>query len=244
MVAYFSNSRNSSPTRQFFRPRGSPRNRTPEWWWKVLTASGVIVCLVSALLCDSWGRFDTPTLLLTSSSSLSSSSSSLSSMSPLTTTAQNSIKAQKKTTIAIATSLTGCPQVERYRTLLLDTAAVLRHSIDQTARTSKYAYDCIAFVHPDAVNCTTQLEMAGFQVQIRDTPIDVSQIQNTAYRDRMIKSGCCGATGKNSPVLDKELRRRTTSYSCVAHLPLLCGQTTYKKNSSSSMPIHWRIIPS
>ena len=195
MVAYFSNSRNGSPTRQFLRPRGSPRNRTKEWWWKVFVASVVIVLLVSALLFDSWGRFDTPTLLLTTSSSSSPSST----MNPLTTTAQNSTKAQKKTTIAIATSLTGCPKVERFRTLLLDTAAVLRHSINQTARISKYAYDCIAFVHPDAVNCTTQLEMAGFQVQIRDTPIDVSQIQNTAYRDRMIKSGCCGATGKTPP---------------------------------------------
>ena len=98
----------------------------------------------------------------------------------------------EKTRIAIATSVTQCPNVTLYRTWLLDTAAVLGHSIHLVAQKSKYAYDLLAFVHPDARNCTEAMETAGFRVLLRDTPIDPAQIRNPTYRDQMMESGCCG----------------------------------------------------
>jgi len=51
----------------------------------------------------------------------------------------------------------------------------------------------LAFVHPDAASCAVVLQKVGYDVQIRETPIDIKDINNTAFVDRLInpRSGCC-----------------------------------------------------
>ena len=50
----------------------------------------------------------------------------------------------------------------------------------------------IAFVHPDAVPCSSVFRNLGYDVQIRDTPFNVSAIKGDFLREHIIKSGCCG----------------------------------------------------
>ena len=50
----------------------------------------------------------------------------------------------------------------------------------------------IAFVHPDAVPCSSVFRNLGYDVQIRDTPFNVSAIRGDFLREHVIKSGCCG----------------------------------------------------
>jgi hypothetical protein len=99
-----------------------------------------------------------------------------------------------KAVIAYAVSITACKNPRD----LTEGAAVLKHSIHLSSirnpnSTSKYDYRLIAFVHPNATLCESAFESLGYQVQILDTPVDVTQIKNnSAMVGRVMKSGCCG----------------------------------------------------
>lgn len=98
-------------------------------------------------------------------------------------------------TIAYTLSLTSC-KADGVNLRLYDAAAVLKHSIHlnsiQTPSSgSKYDYHMVAFVHPEAVNCSGALEALGYEIKVRDTPIDVKEIQSEYYRSRVVKGGCC-----------------------------------------------------
>jgi len=95
-----------------------------------------------------------------------------------------------KATIAYAVSLTSCGASN-----MADGAAVLKHSIALSSyplnKNSKYAYKIFAFVHPQAVECSEPFEKLGYEVQIRETPIDASKIRGEFLREHVVKSGCC-----------------------------------------------------
>jgi hypothetical protein len=99
-----------------------------------------------------------------------------------------------KAVIAYAVSITACNNPKD----LTDGAAVLKHSIHLSSirnpnSTSKYDYRLIAFIHPNATRCESTLEKLGYEVSIRDTPVDVTQIKNNSDMIRRVtKSGCCG----------------------------------------------------
>jgi len=104
-------------------------------------------------------------------------------------------KRTPKGVVAYATSVTHC----KAGSSLVDGAAVLKHSIHLSSirnpnSTSKYDYEMIAFVHSNATACAPVLEKLGYSVQIRETPVDISKINNTAFVERLRnpKSGCCG----------------------------------------------------
>eukprot|EP00557_Chaetoceros_sp_GSL56_P007062 CAMPEP_0176504216 /NCGR_PEP_ID=MMETSP0200_2-20121128/15803_1 /TAXON_ID=947934 /ORGANISM="Chaetoceros sp., Strain GSL56" /LENGTH=480 /DNA_ID=CAMNT_0017903609 /DNA_START=33 /DNA_END=1476 /DNA_ORIENTATION=+ len=90
-----------------------------------------------------------------------------------------------KTTIGYAISLTSCGAES-----IDDGAAVLKHSIALASfplnENSKYRY-----IHPDAMECSKSFEILGYNVLIKETPIDVSQIKGDFLRERVVKSGCC-----------------------------------------------------
>jgi hypothetical protein len=99
-----------------------------------------------------------------------------------------------KAVIAYAVSITACKDPKD----VTDGAAVLKHSIHLSSirnpnSTSKYDYRLIAFIHPNATLCGSILERLGYQVDIRETPVDVTQIKNNSDMvSRVTKSGCCG----------------------------------------------------
>jgi len=86
--------------------------------------------------------------------------------------------------------LTGCGS-----TYLVDGAAVLKHSIELTSyplnKESKYASKMFAFVHPEAEKCSAPLKTLGYEVLIKETPIDASKIRGDFLREKVVQSGCC-----------------------------------------------------
>lgn len=96
-----------------------------------------------------------------------------------------------KATIAYVVSLTSCNAK-----FTLDGAAVLSHSIRlasyPTHPTSQYASKMIVFAHPDASECLDPFYKLGYDIRIKDVPIDVTQIKGDFLREHVIKSGCCG----------------------------------------------------
>jgi len=102
--------------------------------------------------------------------------------------------AEPKATIAYAVSATSC---SKESDSLLQGAAVLGHSIhlssiENPSSGSKYSYKLIAFVHPEAQACSHIFHKLGYEVQIRVTPINVSDVQNEDYRMNIGKQSCCG----------------------------------------------------
>lgn len=111
---------------------------------------------------------------------------------------QQSIAA--KATIAYLTSVTDCPLEQRQN--LINAAAVLQHSIHRTSirasqSSSAYDYSMYAFVHPNATACVAPLEQIGYTVLVRDTPVQLEQVQNEEYRQRLAnpRAGCCQEKG-------------------------------------------------
>lgn len=92
--------------------------------------------------------------------------------------------------IAYAVSITGLPNGE---CTLVDRAAVLHQSIKRaTKKSTKFQhYHIYAFVHPDAVECIPMLTQLGYRIQVRETPFNVSDIQNPDLKTAQ-KNGCCG----------------------------------------------------
>ncbi|KAL9187354.1 hypothetical protein ACHAXT_001457 [Thalassiosira profunda] len=114
-----------------------------------------------------------------------------------------------RATIAYAVSLTSCgASGDRHDNIkngghssdpsFHEGAAVLKHSIHLSSvrnyhqSKSVYDYDMIAFVHPNAEGCSDVFRELGYQVQIRETPFNVTDIQGKFLREHMVKSGCCG----------------------------------------------------
>jgi hypothetical protein len=88
----------------------------------------------------------------------------------------------------VAVSLTSCGA-----TYIADGAAVLKHSIALSSyplnKDSKYAYKMFAFVHPQAVECSQPFEKLGYEVQVRETPIDASKIKGDFLREKVVITG-------------------------------------------------------
>ncbi len=95
-----------------------------------------------------------------------------------------------KTLVAYAVSVTSCDHSKSQ--ILLDGAAVLHQSIRLTASQSKYAYRMVAFIHSDARECAPHFTKLGFDVQLRDTPFNETEIRNQALINVQGNS-CCGS---------------------------------------------------
>ena len=102
----------------------------------------------------------------------------------------NKFEEYHKATIAYVISVTSCKS-ENYDQKFIDGAAVLKHSIHLAHNQSKYQYQTIAIIHPQALNCSQNFTKLGYKVLIRETPINVSQIQGQFLRERIVKTGCC-----------------------------------------------------
>lgn len=98
-----------------------------------------------------------------------------------------------KTTIAYTVALTDCPADPSQRYKMYDAAAVLQHSIHRASMQSRhFDYTMIAFVHVNATDCAAILrDKLGFEILVRDTPIDVNTIVNRQYAADLVRSGCC-----------------------------------------------------
>ena len=76
----------------------------------------------------------------------------------------------------------------------LDGALVLGHAVKKTHdSSSKYVADLVAFVAPHVVTARPILEAYGWRILERGLPVELSEIKNTAYAEKMKSSGCCGA---------------------------------------------------
>lgn len=77
-----------------------------------------------------------------------------------------------------------------------DGAAVLSHSIRLSSYplhpTSQYAFKMIVFAHPDTSQCLEPFYKLGYEVHIKEVPIDAKQIKGDFLREHVVKSGCCG----------------------------------------------------
>ena len=103
--------------------------------------------------------------------------------------ASSETRPPKKITIAYAISLTACNS----GTANLDGAAVLRHSVMRFDATSKkYDSKFFAFVHPNATSCADGLEKLGYEIQVRPTPINVTDIRGP-LKDVVEGASCCGS---------------------------------------------------
>lgn len=101
--------------------------------------------------------------------------------------------AQKKTTVAYAVTITKFASGKALPSnTLFDRAAVLHQSIKSAMKqSSRYDYHIYAFVHPDAIEVKPFMEQLGYRVQVRETPFNITNIQN----ENLIKAqsnSCCG----------------------------------------------------
>ena len=99
-------------------------------------------------------------------------------------------------TIGYAISLIKCGDKQSNAAGLNDAALVLRHSVHLTssrAGKSKYDYKMYAIVHRQAEPCSQTLKDAGFEVLIRDPPVEVPEIEGDFLRKKIRREWCCGA---------------------------------------------------
>jgi hypothetical protein len=99
----------------------------------------------------------------------------------------------QKTTVAYAVTVTKFSSGKSTdKNTLFDRAAILHQSIKSAMKlSSRYDYHIYAFVHPDAIEVKPLLESLGYRVQIRDTPFNITHIQNQNLIDAQ-GNGCCG----------------------------------------------------
>ena len=124
-------------------------------------------------------------------------------------TTQNHQQPKAKATIAYAVSLTSCGSTTQRNNNILngghssdpsfsEGAAVLAHSIHLSSirnfaqSKSDYDYKLIVFVHPNAQACSGIFHELGYEIQIRDAPFQVADIQSKWLQEHIVKSGCCG----------------------------------------------------
>lgn len=109
----------------------------------------------------------------------------------------NQVRSKNNNTIAYAISLTSCDDP-----LLADGAAILKHTIHLSSirnpdSTSKYDYKMYAIVHTQAATETScidsldNLKKMGYELLIRDTPVNVTEIKGKFLRETIVKRGCC-----------------------------------------------------
>jgi hypothetical protein len=92
-------------------------------------------------------------------------------------------------TVAYAVSITGCGSDP-----LSEGAAVLAHSIHQasvrfSAANARYDYKMYAIVHPNGMECGSQLAELGYTVLKRETPVAVKDIQGEFLRTHIEANG-------------------------------------------------------
>jgi hypothetical protein len=63
----------------------------------------------------------------------------------------------------------------------------------------------ILFAHKDALECSKPFEQLGYEVQIKDTPIDVSKIKGDFYREHVVNSGTYCNTCSRTCIINKEV---------------------------------------
>lgn len=121
-----------------------------------------------------------------------------------------------KNVIGYAISMTKCqPGGER-----LDQAAILLYSIHRNSlratSATKYDYKAYAFVHPEASNCTQQLQEFGYEVHIKESPVLKEDITGR-LKEFIHEASCCQ---------EKEFLKlysyTLTKHSVVVHLDLDC----------------------
>lgn len=73
----------------------------------------------------------------------------------------------------------------------------------------------IVFAHPDTSTCLEPFRKLGYEVHIKDVPVDVTKIRGDFLREKVVKTGCCG---------DKEFIKlyayTLVEYPIVVHLDL------------------------
>ena len=50
----------------------------------------------------------------------------------------------------------------------------------------------VAFVHPDAFQCIEPFQKLNYEIHIKETPVNPSEIKGQFLRTHVVKSGCCG----------------------------------------------------
>ena len=58
---------------------------------------------------------------------------------------------------------------------------------------SNYDADLVAFVAPGVVSARPVLEAYGWRILEKKLPVELADIQNRDYAEKMKNSGCCGA---------------------------------------------------
>jgi hypothetical protein len=116
-----------------------------------------------------------------------------------------SSKNEPRAVVAHVVSLIKCGKVMS-TTGFLDAAAVLRHSIHKHSihnndkktggqgpeRKSNYSYQMYAIVHSDCAAHAPKLEPLGYTTLIRDTPVQLDEIEGEWYRNHVEGEMCCG----------------------------------------------------
>lgn len=95
-------------------------------------------------------------------------------------------------TIAYAVSLIKCGDHQSNAAGLRDAATVLRHSIHLQHIGSKYDYRMYAIVHRQAEECAQDLKRWGFEVLIKDPPVQQEEIRGKFLKGKIHKEWCCG----------------------------------------------------
>jgi len=100
--------------------------------------------------------------------------------------------------IAYAISLIRCSDFQSSTSGLLDAATILRHSIHETSirnpkSGSKYDYKLYAIVHMKAKDCSHILSDLGYEVILKDSPVNIADIKGEYLRKNVHKEWCCGA---------------------------------------------------
>ncbi|CAM9690354.1 unnamed protein product [Pylaiella littoralis] len=93
--------------------------------------------------------------------------------------------------VAFAISITS---LELPRALpMLDSAEVLLHSIQAACKLSRYRCETVAFALPSVgPEGLRHLENMGWRVVEKDVPVALEEIEDESYRNRVVKTGCCG----------------------------------------------------
>ena len=106
-------------------------------------------------------------------------------------------------TIAYAITVSGCPLNNGSRgdfgAGIKDGAAVLKHSIHLNSfqnypqSQSLYEYKMYALVHLEAESCArSALEPLGYEILLRDVPVQLAEIEGHYLREKVPSNGCCG----------------------------------------------------
>lgn len=121
-----------------------------------------------------------------------------SSSSPASAAGGRDVVSSKPIQIAYAISLIRCSDFQSSTSGLLDAATILRHSVHQTSvrnpgSGSKYDYKLYAIVHRNAASCSHILSDLGYEVLVKDSPVQISEIRGDYLRKNVHREWCCGA---------------------------------------------------